>query len=82
MQARSKQYPKPGVKDLQQKKETLNVSVFLNDQINPITNFKQINYEENEAAPPKMDNFSKSQIEHHGQFLQKNQTLLPEEVKR
>jgi hypothetical protein len=59
MQAKSKQYPKPGVKDLQIKKDQ-KINVFPNDQINPLTNFKQINYEENEAAPPKMDTFSKS----------------------
>ena len=59
------------------------ITTFPNEQINPITNYPQINYEENEAVsyrhaiiivlfiqvPPSIDVFSKEKMEKHGQFL-------------
>jgi hypothetical protein len=58
------------------------IDTFPNDVINPLTKVSQRNYEENEAAPPRLDNFAISKIDQHGQFLIKNTELLPEDAKR
>ena len=65
------------------KEQAKRVDVFANQEHNIISNFPHIQYEENEAVPPRLDKYAgKEAIGHNGQFLAKYYVPLPEDAKR